>query len=314
MGLSQIQTDVNGEISQSVGEINQLTGQISALNEKIASVEVSGQNANDYRDMRGQLLQQLSGKIDVQYYEDNSGQLVITGAGSVNLVEGKISHDLSVSENSSNNGYYDVVYDTGSGTTLNITNRISGGALAGLIGLRDTTIPGIKSDLDQLAYGIVTDINTQHQAGYGLDASTGNNLFGVLSSSQDAAMNMSVTLTDIKKLAASSSIDGLPGDNSNALSLVQLQDQSTMSSGQFSFNSFYNDLAQRVGATSQSASRNLDAQNFTVQQMDTMRESVSGVSLDEEMSNLLKYQRAFEASAKLITIADDLLKTVIGMV
>jgi flagellar hook-associated protein 1 FlgK len=312
--LFRIQKDINTQVSQNVTEVNQLTSQIADLNEKITQAEVSGQNANDFRDMRERLLNDLASHIDIQYFEDSSGQLSIFAAGTASLVEGKNVRSLSVSENAGNNGFYDVLFDQGNGNTVDITARIGGGALGGLILTRDTTLPGVRDQVDQLAFSIVTDVNAQHQAGYGLDGTTGNDLFSTLAGTQDAATNMAVTLSDTNQVAAASTVDGLPGDNTNALALVQLQNQLTMNGGKATFNGYYHDLVQGVGSAVQQVKRSYDAQEFSLKQMDNMREAVSGVSVDEEMANLMRFQRAFEASARLITLADDMLKTVIDMV
>ncbi|MBI4715532.1 MAG: hypothetical protein HY760_06320, partial [Nitrospirae bacterium] len=220
---------------------------------------------------------------------------------------------LSV-EDTDGDGFYNVLFPTGSSSSTDISSRIQGGSLEGLIAMRDVQIPDTQDQLDQLASRFVTEINAQHQAGYGLDGTTGNSLFTPLAGVSNAASLMTVSLTDFTKVAAASTVEGLPGDNTNALALVELQNQLTMNGGSSTFHNYYNDIVQGIGSTLQQTERDYDAQEFTLQQMDAMRESTSGVSIDEEMANLMKFQRAFEASAKLITLADEMLQTVIEMV
>ncbi|MBI4715672.1 MAG: flagellar hook-associated protein FlgK [Nitrospirae bacterium] len=311
--LDRIQNDLDGRIVQEVSEVNRLAAQIADLNDKITQAEITGQNANDYRDMRGNLLNELSAKIDVAYFEDNSGQVTVFTGGGFNLVEGKTVQALSVGD-TDGDGFNNVLFPTSSSVTTDITSKIQGGSLEGLIATRDVQIPGVQNQLDQLAFDFVNGINAQHRAGYGLDGTTENGLFTPLAGVPNAASLMTVSLTDINKVAAAATVGGLPGDNTNALALAELQNQLTVNGGSSTFHDYYSDIVQGIGSTLQQTERDYDAQDFTLQQMGAMRESVSGVSLDEEMANLMKFQRAFEASAKLITLADDMLKTVIDMV
>ena len=311
--LTRIQNDLNAQIGQEVSEVNLLAAQIADLNEKITQAEISGQNANDYRDMRGNLLNEMSAKIDIAYFEDNSGQVTVFTGGGFSLVEGRNVRSLSV-EDTDGDGFNNVLFPTSSSVSTDISTRIQGGKLEGLIAMRDVQIPDAQNQLDQLAFSFVTEMNAQHQAGYGLDGTTGNDLFAPLAGAQGAASLMTVSLTDTNKVAASATVEGLPGDNTNALALIELQNQLTMNGGSSTFHDYYKDIVQGIGSTLQQTERDYDAQEFTLQQMDAMRESTSGVSIDEEMANLMKFQRAFEASAKLIALADEMLQTVIEMV
>jgi flagellar hook-associated protein 1 FlgK len=312
--LNQIQKDIDSQVSHSVSEKNRLASLIADLNEKIAEVEIGEQNANDYRDMRGRALNELSSYIDIRYFEDPSGQWTVFAAGVANLVEKNSARTLAVSSNVSNDGYYDVLYETGSGTSMDITSEIRSGSLKAFVEIRDTFIPDVRDRLDLLAYTLVTEVNTLHQAGYGLDGSTGNLLFSSLGAAADASTNMAVAVSNTDRIAAASSILGLPGDNSMAISLADLQNQLTMNGGQSDFGEYYNSLVQFIGSSAQQTQNGYRAKEFSLQQLENMREAASGVSLDEEMANLIKYQRAFEASARLITLADEMLSNVIEMI
>ena len=129
----------------------------------------------------------------------------------------------------------------------------------------------------------------------------------------DAAVNLSVALTDTDQIAASSTAAGVPGDNLNALALVDIHTTRQSTLGDITLNDYHAVTIGNVGSTTREVSTSLSGKGAETEQVLALRESVSGVSLDEELTNLLSFQRAFEASARLITVADELLQTVIAL-
>ncbi len=400
--LIQLQKDMNTEISQTVNEINDIASQIAVLNEKISQIEAGGQNANDYRDMRGSLLNDLAEKIDIQFYEDNTGQITVMAGGVATIVDSNSSWDLQVESNPDNSGYYNIIYSPDGSTSLDITDRISNGKIDGLLTIRDSVTVDVIDKLDRFAASLANEMNQLHRSGYALDGSTGLNFFtpafeagdsvsslalssnsgtgnvsviiadpsqltfqnyevtfsggnytitntsadttvtgaytdpdtvtfeGLtftisgnhadgdtfnVSAHKDAAKNLQVAIddNDFDMIAAASGPDDIAGDNRNALSIAQLQDQLSID-GTSSFGTYYGTIVGEIGVSSQSAGNLLDIQGYSLEQLSNIRESVSGVSLDEEMTNLIKFQSAYDASAKLISIADELLQTLIGLV
>jgi flagellar hook-associated protein 1 FlgK len=194
-----------------------------------------------------------------------------------------------------------------------MTHAIANGRLRGLMELRDNLLPAYIDQLNKLAGSIVSEFNTQHQQGFDLSGEAGGDFFSPLGEpDQDAANLMAVSISDPKKIAAASSADELPGGNGNAILLAKLQDKQ-VSSLNATFQGFYANFTGEVGARAALSQRNLSVEEVVSQQLDTMREGISGVSLDEEMTNLISFQRAYQASAKLVVTADELLQTVIGM-
>jgi flagellar hook-associated protein 1 FlgK len=185
-----------------------------------------------------------------------------------------------------------------------------GGELQGLLTVRDQTIPEAKDELNTLAYEISTQVNTQHAAGVGLDGSTGNNFFtdpaGVTT---DAARNMAVTLTDSSKVAAGNT--SAPGDNENALTIGDLG-TSYLIGGTDTFDSYYANISSQIGLAVNQNSLQVSGSKDAVNQLQNLRDSVSGVSLDEEMVNMIQYQRGFQSSAKYLSTVDDMLNTLIS--
>jgi len=307
--LVQIQEDMDTSITGTITEINSIAGLIASLNDKIAKIEVDGQNANDYRDSRDLLLKDLSLLIDIEAFEKSDGKVTVLVAGGRPLVENIAPWDLSTQSNAS--GFQDIVWTDNEGNLVDITDNISGGKLNGWLEVRDVIIPDYLSNLDDLANGIIQEVNNLHSNGFGLDSSTGNDFF-TGTSALDIGVNQDL-VDDINKIAAAGSLGGVPGDNSNALDIAGLQNKLAMNGSSSTFDDYYNSLVSNVGSDVLAAKRNFDHESLVMAQLDNRRESLSGISLDEEMVNLIKFQHAYNAAAKLITTADELLESVVNM-
>ena len=314
--LTQIQKDIDTSTTGTIKEINSISERIAGLNEKIALIEVSGQNANDYRDSRDLLLNDLSFMIDINSFENSDGKVTVLTAGGRPLIENITSWNLSTQANDSD--LRDIVWTGSDGNMVDITSDISGGELNGWLEVRDVIIPDYLSKLNDLAEGIITEVNNLHRSGFGPDDvvdddGAGRNFF----TAETSAFNMSVDsgiVNDTKHIAAAGIGDELPGGNSNAIAIANLQNKVTMNGESVTFDDYYNSLVSDVGSMSQKTKVNFDHQSLMVTHLNNYRESVSGVSIDEEMVNLIKFQHGYNAAARLISIADELLDRVINMV
>ena len=308
--LEQTQKDADNSIKGTVEEINLISDQIADLNEQISQIEATGQNANDLRDQRDLLLNELSSMMDITTSEGNDGKVTVFISGGRPLVQNNSSWDLSTQTNAS--GFQDIVWLDGNGGTVNITDNISGGRLKGWIEVRDVSIPGYLSRLDDLAGTIINEVNSLHQVGFDLNGNPGE-VFFTGTSASDMAVNPNI-VSDVNLIAASGTAGGVPGDNSNAIAIANLQNALTMSGNTATFGDYYNSIVTDVGSDVQKAGINFEHQTAMVNHLNNYRESISGVSLDEEMVNLIKFQHAYDAAAKLITTVDELLNTVLNMV
>ena len=157
--LSDLTDDMTGEISSAVTEVNSISKQIAGLNLAIVTAESSGANANDLADERNSLVDDLGKRIDIDITVKEDGSYLILTNG-LPLVEDGISYDLSIKQGS--------VYWTGkSGNTYDITDDISGGAIAGWLEIRDVVIPETQAEFDELATNLVWTLNYQHSQGAG---------------------------------------------------------------------------------------------------------------------------------------------------
>jgi flagellar hook-associated protein 1 FlgK len=277
---------------------------------------VSG-NANEIRDQRDKLVRDLSSQIGITYKENSDGTTDINYAdGGAALVTGSTAGSFSLTTDGSllSDGVTlkNIVNLTPAGSATAAVVTPTTGQLGAVMYLRDDTtggIPNYLAQVDALAKTIIDEVNAVHSAGYQQDGVTAGTNFFTGATAADMAVNLTAT-TQI----AASGVAGLTGDNSNALKLAQLQNKLTMSGNTTTFNSYFSSLVSKVGLDVQSI-KNTESQDIAfTKQLTTLRESNSGVSLDEELTNLIKYQRSYQASAKLITTATEMMDTVINLI
>jgi flagellar hook-associated protein 1 FlgK len=277
--------------------VNQLTQQIAALNVQISGLTGLGQNAGQFIDQRTQLVNQLSGLIDITQTTDNNGSVTIATGNGAPLVDQGQSFQLTTQINP-NTTFHDV-YSQGTDITTDITS----GALGGLIQARDQSIPGVQNQLDTLTYNLETAVNTQSRAGFDANGTAGVNFFTQPTSVSGAASSAAVAITDPNLVAASS--DGTIGSNGNAVALANLQNQNIVA-GQTPVN-YYSNLVFQIGNQVSQATSEQTAVGLVQQQLSDQQGAVSGVSLDEETVNLIRYQSAYQASANVINVVNTLL-------
>jgi flagellar hook-associated protein 1 FlgK len=519
--LGAARQSLNFQVRQTVGEINDLSAQIAELNSQIVSAEVTGQNANDLRDQRDVIVNELAKRVDITTIESSVGALSVFAARGQVLVEGGYVRQLVAVEDQENDGMLTVGYSTGGTRPLSIEGLVSSGRLRGLLDVRDGTIPELSQSFDRIAATLTNAVNQIHRSGFGLDGTTGLDFFTPLSvltesasmnegsgaigsgavlapslltfhdyevrftssaayaivdattgttirgnyvgtaiaapsattpvsiitgsndaltvtvdgvasgtitlagaaspglsytsgdalaleiqtkvnadaalqaagravsvvfdgttgrfvltsadssassavnvtggtagstlglvsgtstaatgtyaspmvlnfdglsvtiagtpaasdvfradSYTDAAKNVAVALSSASSVAASSTRAGAPGNNTNALALVAVQHRQFTGLQSNTLDDAYRRTAAELGVKIQTAERNHDAQDILHDQIETIRAQVSGVSIDEEMINLMKYQRGFEAASRLIRVTDDMIETLLSL-
>lgn len=296
-------TNLDQSVEQTVQQINQLTVQIAQLNTQISNVENAGESAGTFIDQRTHLIDQLSSLTDVSVIPtDNT--LTLTTATGTPLVAGQTSFQLNTQLDSSGTQH---VFSQAS----DITSTIVSGQLGGILQARDQKIPAFQSQLDTLAAGLANAVNQVQTAGYDLNGNpgTGSNLFTPPPSGNGAAASLSVAITDPALLSASS--DGSSGSNGNAEAMYALRNQGIIA-GQ-SPTDYYSGIVFNVGSAVSNANASQSASNLVLQQLNNQRSSISGVSLDEEAANLMRYQQAYAASAQVISTINSMMEVVINM-
>ena len=308
--LQQIQRDIDSNIEGAVGEINRLSENLVDLNQKIIQSELGGHTANEYRDQRDLVLKELSELINISSFEDANGRTTVSvGSGQV-LVEGTHTYSLSTQPDAS--GHRDITWIDSSGNSVIISNDISKGKLKGWLDARDVDINDSLNKLDTLASDLMGAVNSRHRLGFGLDNSTGNDFFSGAATAAGIQVNPLIAV-DINLIAAAQGVDK-PGDSRNAIAIANLQEAQTMNGGTATFSAYYDSMVSDAGLAVQQATSYYDHQSQMVLQVENYRESISGVSIDEETVNLIKYQNAYQAAAKLINTADEMMETILSMI
>lgn len=287
--LSDTISHANFTISTKISDINSIAKQIAQLNLKIQQVEITGDNANDLRDKRNLLIDRLSKIVNIDVTENKQGQTTITISGS-SLVQGIYYREIEF------DGVKNITW-ADSGKEV----KIKSGELKGLLDIRDGVIADYKSDLQQLADTIMNEINNIHTSGYDLNGDIGEDFF-IAGVGEDDLIEVNPLLEDVKKIAAASTADGVPGDGTNALEMAQLRG---------GVDDFTKSLVARLGVQTQEAKRNVENQELLVSHLENRKEAASGVSLDEEMSNMVRYQHAYNAAARIITAIDEMISIVV---
>jgi flagellar hook-associated protein 1 len=316
-----IATQQNELVSQAVevvGQINESAKQLAALNDQIVNATLEGHDAADLRDKRGQILMQLSELVDVKVVEEPDGNALVQVAGAT-LVEGTSVRQLGIDLNLDGTMKLTSVRLGGDNPT-DISAGLGGGKLSGIFRARDEDLRAVSTRLDTLVYDIASALNAQHRAGFGLDGSTNNDLFdlsGVTSPPEGAAMSIEVNSAinlDPSKLAASDSATTLPGSGVNARLITAVFDANVVFGSTRNAGEAYSDLVGEVGVRRADAIREGSLRKTMESQAYELRESAVGVSLDEEMIALTRYQRAYQAASKLLTMADEMFQDLLGVI
>jgi len=300
--LTSTRSNLDLNVQQDVEEVNQITSQIASINQTLATVSSTGSEYGSFLDQRDALVQQLSGLIDVSVLQQGSSLTLTTRQGTALVVDSQ-SFNLTTRLDP-DDGTQHIYAEAG-----DITGSISGGKLGGALEARDQEIPSMLGQLDTLASALVTKLNAAHQMGFDLNGDPGGNLFNPLTGA-GAAAGMSVAITDPNLLAASSDSNS-PGSNGNIANLSAVANDAVYN-GMTPIQT-YGNLVFQVGSSISNANADLTASTNVLQQLQQQQSSVSGVSLDEEASNLMLYERAYQAAARAISTVDQMLQTAINM-
>ena len=321
-GLKNLQIELNNKVKFEIENINRITSSIADLNKMIFEGASSTSEANDYITKRNEYIKELSGKIVINYFEDEYGRATILTSKGKALVDGGQSWNLDVIDDETT-GFYKIVWKDFSGKSTDITDNFQGGSVYGILRMRDGEINNFIADMDELAGAIITEVNKVHKNGFTLthDPSSTEpdniSFFKELTGnySKDMALSDDV-LKDIKNIAASDNIDenGKPIGNVIALNIASIIDQKILNSNSSTIVEFTSSITNRIGQLSRAAKDTLEYSQDTMQIMEKQREDVSGVSLDEEMANLIKFQYAFQAATRLFTVADNLFQSLLEAV
>src|SRR3954447_2178786 len=302
--LSDVTSDVALKVSGDVDTVNGLAAQVAKLNKNILDATASGQAPNDLLDVRDRALDQLHQLAGVTTHENGLG-VVDVFLGTQSLVRGEESYGLTAGTTTA--GAPAVTWSAdGSPAT-------AGGEIGGYLAVTTVDLPALRTSLDAVASGFITAVNAQHAAGYGTDHSTGTAFF---TGSDAATIDVNPTVAANPAMIAAASTDSLTAvnnDGNNALALFRVGANATAvtlpGGTPSSIGDALRSLGGRLGALASGAAATHDATSTAVDSATKTRSSLNGVSVDEEMVDLVKYQHAYSAAAKVISTADQMLDT-----
>ena len=301
--LTDSQSEADTRVNIGVGRVNELGAQVNELNKQIAMVVAVGQEPNDLRDMRDLLIDQISAFTDVTVTPPSANGKVSIAIGSQLLVDSGTDtvNALAISA-------------AGAATVNGVATTITSGSLRGQVDMRDTVLggpTGYLAQLDALAAAVAGSVNTRHAAGFGTDGSTGNNFFAGATA---AALAVSApVLASVDAIAASDTAANLPGGSDNAVALAQLQFVvQLIGASTTTLDGFYQQMVARVGVDADQANRLTQVQTGVLEAAETRRAATSGVNLDEEMSDMVRFQKSYNAAARMVTTVDEMLDTIIS--
>jgi len=380
--LKNLQVKIDEEIKTEVDQVNSIINQIAHLNEEIEKIELGGRaQANDLRDKRDLLLDELSQLINFKYQEMEDNTLRISVYGQLLVSKTTVSPFLA---EAGENGFLEIKWKD-SGEKVVITN----GKLKGLLEARDEVIPAFLEQLDTLASTLIEQVNSLHRQGMGLNGTeevvgwkdftgtlasdgsfeingvvinvaAGDDLdaviakinaqapatgveakregdrlvlmpyslnpqpvkitgdpdgimleeFGILANffkgkgAEDIDIDDAIK-EDLSKIAASSS--GAPGDNNNALLILALKDALLFEGGTSTFSDYYGKMIANLGVQTKQTSGLKENQEVLLTQLENRRQSICGVSLDEEATNMILFQQAYRAAVYFLQVVNELL-------
>jgi flagellar hook-associated protein 1 FlgK len=302
--LTSIRTGLDNNVKTDVNEVNTITDQIYQINQTIVQVEVTGQTANDFRDRRDSLMDRLSQLVGVSSAENADGSINVT-MGSQVLVNGVTAKtNLTTTPNAGNSNYVDVMYGA-------VAATIGSSGIAGRIAARDTLIPTYQTQLDTIASNLITATNAIHTTGYDANGNPGVPFF---TGTNASTITVNSLIQADPTLVAASDTAGAEGNNEVALSIMKLQTNMSppLPANTPNSTTAYSSLVAGLGTDNRTARNDADTQQALVDLLQRRREAISGVSLDEEATNLLRYQRAYEAAARVMTTYDEMLDKLIN--
>jgi len=415
--FEELKGQVNSDLKSMTDTVNSYTVSIADLNKRIAADigRANGQQQpNDLLDERDNILNKLADLVDVSVIPQANGMVSVLMSNGLPLVMDGLASTLGIKANDFDPSQLDVTFTDIRGQEQDITDRIKGGKIAGILRFRTEILDPAQQKLGAVAAAIAIDFNAIHGAGYDLDGTLGGEFFkftgvpevpaiasptnlgtatvtaafgansadlntsdyllelnggvytlkrlsddssinltntaGVLTASgsdvlpgitlavsagalngdqflirptYQAASNLAMNITDSRKIAAATNLDTdgvtviagpMEGDNRNALSLANLANSSGMFGGTASFQESYGQIVSKVGGLTHAANISASAQQSLLNRATEARENLSGVNLDEEAANLIKFQQSYQAAAQAISTASTLFDTLIGAV
>lgn len=318
--LDSVRSHIDTRIEGNMKELNALAKDLGELNIRIKTAEIQGHTANDLQDSRDMVLKKMATYADLSIHKDNDGGMIavdVKGVGPLVVGQNVEKYHLGRAPAQPDEGSPEnsVQISRSEFSNKYITHQFQNGKIGALVEMRDKSIAAAVNKLDELAHAISTSVNEIHSKGVTTDGATGVQYFKQLSGVKDASKELALSdavKNDVNMIAAGVSPNS-PSDNRLALAIANLQNAHFMDGGKSTADDYYNSIVSDIGVASARNNEALGQQKGILTNMQKMRDQIAGVSIDEEVTNLMQYQHAFDASARVIKVADDMLDTVLKL-
>lgn len=300
--LDAIRGQTFERLRSDIDDVNRLTVRLVDLNRQMVTAGGAGANAPDLLDERDLLLDKLAELVQVNVIEDEDGSVRVFG-GDILLVDRALLRPIAIT--TAPGGAVTIATDS---STVNATS----GRLAANLDLLNSAIPTVQNQLDALASAVVSEVNTLHNGGATLGGTLAGDFFsptGVTAASIALAVEIAQSSGNIAAGTGSG-----PGDGSVALNMSALRSVTLSSLGGVTIGDFYTSVVATLGQEVREADGFARAQDVLVANTEARRASMNDVSIDEEMVSLIMHQQAFAAAARLVSVADEMIREVLRMV
>ena len=332
--IGNIRENIDRKVTSTVDEINMFTNNITKLNKEIVRLENSGGHANDLRDQRDQIVRNIADYFTVSTYEDKKGQYVVNVQGVGTLVSGGVTNKLLAiksggPEGAQGVGKIEIHLEGRAGKP--VSRKFLKGSIQAMIYTRDNEIAKLSDDLDELAHGLAKSTNAIHRRGFvnkkiptdqngniiykegskysGVDffkePTTVKNAAGMMDLSDDVKTDLNNISTGLNPNA--------PGDNRVSIAISKLQHERVIGKDGTTFEEHYHKSVGEIGTKVSKTKLDKEQSTGVLAQAKSIKERLSGVSIDEETANMVKFQHAYDASARMIKTADEMFDSVLGM-
>jgi len=346
--ITALQKDLDNSVDATITKINTISDQIRLLNNQIRNAEIRGDNPNDLKDQRDQIVDELSGLVPVTVIESLDSNFTDRSVGNYTVIIGNSTDSNNVLVSNGNayhlqedpvptdaaTGFSEVWWEAsadGTKTAAEVDLGSGMGSLQADIEMRDTYLSEFRDNLNTLVTVIADSVNALHQSGQGLTIDTGLDFFtstDLTSSITAANIIVNQDIQDDVNLIASGIADATgvsSGDSSIALAISSLASgwdslttyasvpASVTALGASSVSDYYEGLTAELGSDVEQSTRMAEGQNVLATQLGNSREALSGVSLDEEMIDMIKFQKGYSSAARIVTVLDTMLESLLGM-
>jgi len=302
--LTQEQGSLDQQSATIVTQVNSLTQAIAQLNSQISQTSGKG-DAGQLEDQRQYDIQQLSQLVGIHEITTEDNSLTITTSSGALLVSKGQAFSLSTSVSGGVTHISDY-----QGNDITTALASGGGQLGGLLTVRDQDIPQIQSTLDTLAFNLGTALNSANQAGSDANGNAGGPIFNLPATATGAASSISVAITNPAQIAAAAAGNG-SSDDANLENMLQLQNQNI--AGGTTPSSYYSSFVSALGSLVSQVSTENTGQQASLTQLQTQRDSLSAVNLNDEAAALENLQQAYQAASKVFTILDTVMASALNL-